>query len=249
MTSATTLPELLETLASGPAATAPRLTHYDGAERIELSGKVLSNWVAKAANLLIEEADAAPGTKVRLDLPAGHWRAAYWALATWAVGATLCLRGSGQEADVVVTDSPQSLGRDARPLVVGVTLQALSRSFPGALDSAALDEAAILATYGDHLDVDEEPDPADPAVMAGGQVTTFEDLVGATTARPERVLLLAPHDQALALQAALTAWSGGGSVVVVRAQPGAQGSSAVVDGAVTERLVATEQITRIVAAD
>lgn len=191
----TTLPKLLAHLGAGPAATAPRLTHYDGPERIELSGRVLTNWVAKAANLLLEEADAEPGLKVRLDLPPAHWRAAYWALATWSVGGIVCLRGSGQRADVVVTDSPESLGRDPGPVVVAVTLAALARTFDGPLAAAALDEAAILATYGDHLDVPQEPQPDDVAVLAGGRSRTFADLVPAPGDRPERVLLLAPRDQ------------------------------------------------------
>lgn len=245
----TTLPKLLAHLGAGPAATAPRLTHYDGPERIELSGRVLTNWVAKAANLLLEEADAEPGLKVRLDLPPAHWRAAYWALATWSVGGIVCLRGSGQRADVVVTDSPESLGRDPGPVVVAVTLAALARTFDGPLAAAALDEAAILATYGDHLDVPQEPQPDDVAVLAGGRSRTFADLVPAPGDRPERVLLLAPRDQDGALQTLLAAWSGDGSAVVVRAQPGSPASSPVVEGAVTERLVATEQITRIVADD
>ena len=43
----------------------PRLTWYgDGPERIELSGAVLANWVAKTTNLLVEELDAAAGETV-----------------------------------------------------------------------------------------------------------------------------------------------------------------------------------------
>ncbi|MEO8749738.1 MAG: TIGR03089 family protein, partial [Allobranchiibius sp.] len=70
--------------------TSPRITCYDDAtgERIELSGKVLANWVAKAANLLQDELDAAPGTVVSLRLPPDHWRTYYWAFAAWCVGAT-----------------------------------------------------------------------------------------------------------------------------------------------------------------
>ena len=58
----------------------PRVTAYDDGpgptqgERIELSGRVLGTWVAKAANLLTEELDVQPGDRVALDLPA-HWRA------------------------------------------------------------------------------------------------------------------------------------------------------------------------------
>ena len=57
----------------------PRVTVYDDTdsptrgERIELSARVLANWVAKAANLLRDDLDAGPGSVVRLDLPP-HWR-------------------------------------------------------------------------------------------------------------------------------------------------------------------------------
>ncbi len=74
----------------------PRVTFYEdtpgptSGERIELSAKVLANWVSKAANALQEEWDLAPGSRVRLDLPP-HWRSLYWALAVWSVGATVVL--------------------------------------------------------------------------------------------------------------------------------------------------------------
>lgn len=87
-------------------ATRPRITCYDDrtGERIELSAKVLANWVAKAANLLTEEFDAEPGTRVALALPP-HWRTLYWALAVWRTGATVVLSppGAVTGADVVVT--------------------------------------------------------------------------------------------------------------------------------------------------
>ncbi|MDR3068395.1 MAG: TIGR03089 family protein, partial [Cellulomonas sp.] len=52
----------------------PRLTWYDSDDqRVELSGAVLSNWANKTANLLVEEVEAGPGTRVGLDLPL-HWR-------------------------------------------------------------------------------------------------------------------------------------------------------------------------------
>ncbi len=46
---------------------------------------MLTNWVAKTANLLVEELDAGPGTTVALDLPP-HWKHLVWALAVWSVG-------------------------------------------------------------------------------------------------------------------------------------------------------------------
>src|SRR5699024_4296186 len=73
--------------------TQPRLTWYGADdERVELSGRVLANWVTKAANLLTEEADLSPGSRVLLDLPI-HWRAAVWALATWTAGGEVVLPG------------------------------------------------------------------------------------------------------------------------------------------------------------
>src|SRR5690625_7671347 len=75
---------LLDTWTSGQSA--PSLTWYGpDAERVELSGRVLANWVTKAANLLADEADVTPGALVQLDLPM-HWRTAVWALAVWACG-------------------------------------------------------------------------------------------------------------------------------------------------------------------
>ena len=40
----------------------------------ELSGRVLENWVAKTANLLVEELDAAPGSTIALRAPDGTMR-------------------------------------------------------------------------------------------------------------------------------------------------------------------------------
>ena len=119
-------------LASDPAR--PRITCYDDTtgERIELSGKVLANWVAKAANLLQEEYDAGPGTVVRLDLPA-HWRTAYWALACWAVGA--CIDQSRTAPDVLVTTDPAADG------AIVVTLAALARSAALPVPAGSIDEA------------------------------------------------------------------------------------------------------------
>ncbi|MGL5818712.1 MAG: TIGR03089 family protein [Phycicoccus sp.] len=76
----------------------PRVTYYDDAdgptqgERVELSARVLANWVAKAGNLARDEFDAGPGTVVRLDLPP-HWRTLYWALAVWSLGAVVDVPG------------------------------------------------------------------------------------------------------------------------------------------------------------
>ena len=92
----------------------PRVTAYDDGpsptqgERIELSGRVLGTWVAKAANLLTEELDVQPGDRVALDLPA-HWRALYWGLALWSCGACV-IAANHPDARALITPDPEPAG-------------------------------------------------------------------------------------------------------------------------------------------
>ena len=79
-------------------------------ERTELSVRTFENNVAKAANLLRDDADLGPGGVVALHLPL-HWQAAVWLGACALVGATSAV-GTGP---AVVTESPP-----AAPVVVGV---------------------------------------------------------------------------------------------------------------------------------
>lgn len=234
----TSLPDLLTAIARGPEATRPRLTHYDADGRIELSGKVLLNWVAKAANLLTTEYDSRPRTSVGLDLPVGHWRAAYWALAAWWTGAGVhCVTGhqvahehdgrDSQEGgpggdtptlDVLVTSHPDRAG-DAVPDIIAVTPAALARRSPTSLPPGVVDEAAVLASYGDVFEAMEAPEPGDTALTGGpGHALRFADLV--TRAPDEsgsgspRLLLAAPASQRAFLVGAVAAWAADGSVVV-----------------------------------
>ena len=130
----------------GSDAARPRVTCYDdtpgptAGERVELSGRVLANWVAKAANALVERYDAGPGTRVRLALPALHWRTVYWALAVSAAGAELVVDDGA--ADVLVSDTDPAAD-------VVVTLAALARAHPVPVHPAAMEEARELATYAD----------------------------------------------------------------------------------------------------
>lgn len=180
-----TLPGQLLTSFTGGDTTSPRLTWYgaDG-ERTELSGRVLANWVTKASNLLVEEADAEPGTKVVLDLPV-HWRALVWALASWTCGARLVLPGAedavedGEEApDVVVTHRPgQAPGEDGADLVLAVALPALAREWDGAeLPSGVVDAAAEVMTFGDVLGYVSEPEEDDVALVGDDLEATFGEL-------------------------------------------------------------------------
>ncbi|MFV0252356.1 MAG: TIGR03089 family protein [Beutenbergiaceae bacterium] len=182
---------------------APRLTWYgDGDERVELSGKVLRNWVIKAANLLSMEADVQPDSVVLLDLPA-HWRQLVWALAAWTLGAQVQLSDDAPPmgtADVIVSSAPQHRSAE---IVIAVPLPALARSWEGELPAGALDGAAELMGQPDEPLFGPEPGPA---VVDGP---------------PRRVLLAAPDRRSLP-DRAWQVWASGGSLVLATARSDAE---------------------------
>jgi uncharacterized protein (TIGR03089 family) len=66
----------------------PFLTWYDDDrdQRVELSYKTFDNWVAKVANLLVDELGAGPGDRVATML-VDHWQTAVVLAACWRAGA------------------------------------------------------------------------------------------------------------------------------------------------------------------
>src|SRR5690606_14046067 len=63
-------------------------------------------WVTKATNLLVEEGEVEPGTRVLLDIPV-HWRALVWAMATWCAGGELVLPEEDSfDEDAALDDDP-----------------------------------------------------------------------------------------------------------------------------------------------
>ncbi len=131
--------DLMTALRSGHS-TSPRLTWYGpDAERVELSGRVLDNWVAKTSNLLQDELDAEPGMRLRLDLPA-HWKSMIWALAALAARAW---RWSWTAATRTCWSRPPSRGKpeDGFDAVIAVPLPALAMRWPGELPAGVVDYA------------------------------------------------------------------------------------------------------------
>jgi uncharacterized protein (TIGR03089 family) len=206
-------------LRSDPAR--PRVTFYEDTagpsqgERIEISGKVLANWVAKAGNALQDEFDLGTGSVVRLTLPP-HWRALYWALAVWSVGAAVDCAGA-QSADLLVCDDPD-LAATILPTpgdVVLVTLGALARAHPGHVPGGAMDEARELATYGDQFAARTAPAPDDLALVTGDARTAYRDVVR-QPGWPAGTRASLTGDLSQILQSALAAWAVDGSVVLAR---------------------------------
>ena len=148
----------------------PRLTWYGaGGERVELSARVLANWVAKTANLLLEELlDPGQPAVVVLDLPV-HWRSVVWGLAAWSVGCEVAEPGVAPDGAVIITSAPATAPATdpaGAPLVV-LTLAALAFT-SGAVPPGALDYNAVVAGYGDDLPPDLDPVPLHLAPLADG---------------------------------------------------------------------------------
>lgn len=160
----------------------PRITCYDDnpgpthGERIELSARVLSNWVSKAANLLQDAWDVETGSGVRLVLPP-HWRSLYWALAIWSVGGWVDLDDSGTPAAGLVTDDAGLAGASSEAHVALVTLPGLARSAAGLVPPGVVDEARELSAYADQFSPWAEPSGDDPALRAAGELTAYDRLV------------------------------------------------------------------------
>ena len=210
---------LAEILRSDPAR--PRVTFYEDTpgpthgERIELSGKVVNNWISKAGNALQDEYDLGPGSVVRLALPP-HWRTLYWAFAIWSVGATVDLAGEGAP-DLLICDDPDlplTLDPPAGDVIL-VTLAALARVHPGTVHAGAIDEARELATYGDQFASRADPGPDDVALITQAGPTAYKSVV------PQRDWSVGARvslsgDLADVLMSTLAAWAVDGSVVLAR---------------------------------
>jgi uncharacterized protein (TIGR03089 family) len=210
---------LAEILRSDPAR--PRVTFYEDTpgptqgERIELSGKVLANWISKAGNALQDEYDLGPGSVVRLLLPP-HWRAVYWAFAVWSVGGTVDLVG-GSAPDLLICEDPV-MAATLEPTtgdVVLVTLAALARAHPDPVPAGAMDEARELATYGDQFAAMADPGPDDPALITEGAHTAYRSVVPHRDWPAGSRVSLA-GDLAAVLESTLAAWAVDGSVVLAR---------------------------------
>lgn len=232
----TTVADILRLITQEPGR--PRVTWYgaDG-ERVELSGAVLENWVNKTVNLLVEEFDAGPGTRVLIDLPP-HWRTLVWALAVWRAGA--CVITEADEVDVVITSDPTP--REGAAQVV-VALPALARAAEGALPPGAIDANRAVMTYGDQI-IWSQPVDLDAAALSGVPHEALRRWASPPAARADglRVLWSASTDDdddvLDLLRCGVDSLASGGSIVVL-APPAEEGRD---DTDRRERLALTERV-------
>ena len=178
----------------------PALVWYsaDG-ERIELSGRVFDNWVAKSANFLVEQFDAAPGEAVGVRAPL-HWKSLAFAFAVLQTGATLAAPDR-TELDLLFTDDPalaDELDHNGETLVV--TLPSLAFEFPGDLPAHLTDYSAEVRAFADYFA--PSPVPADAiAVDSLSGSLTYLEFMDAVTAR----MAALQHDDAASSEAPLVA--------------------------------------------
>ncbi|MCP3427011.1 TIGR03089 family protein [Rothia sp. AR01] len=165
------------------ASSGPALVWYaPGGERIELSGRVLENWVAKSANLLSEELDVEPGASLRLE-GGPHWRSVALALGALRAGCRLTPREEGP-------DLWAGFEHDAAAEAAGTALLlargALAMSYDGAggLPGDAVDFVREIRAQGDVFLPFEQLPPglevaaAEDDAAAGLTLRRWLDLVG-----------------------------------------------------------------------
>jgi uncharacterized protein (TIGR03089 family) len=175
---------LLTPYLGGPGAARPLLTHYDDAtgERVELSATTTANWAAKAANLLRDECDVEPGTRLAVLLPA-HWQTATVLLAAWWCGAEVV--GDPADARWVLCDPDRvdlALAAEPDGGVVALSLDALGGGVPG-LPAGVVDFGPEVRLHGDEF-VPWEPLPDTAPALAGG---TVAEVLADARARAERL--------------------------------------------------------------
>jgi uncharacterized protein (TIGR03089 family) len=185
------------------APAAPLLTAYDdiAASRVELSATTFANWVAKTANLLQEEFDVAPGSRVAVVLPV-HWQTAAVLIAAWSCGATVVEVAAEDDgalagADVVLADQGRlpPLEELDLPELVGLSLHPMGMGMAG-YAGPARDYAVEVRNHGDVFTAWQPPDPAAPGLVLGELELTLEGLVATATALAGR-LGMEPGDRVL----------------------------------------------------
>jgi uncharacterized protein (TIGR03089 family) len=168
----------------------PFLTWYDDArgERVELSYGTFDNWVAKVANLLVEELGAGPGDRVAAVL-VDHWQAAVVLAACWraGVGVVVATPGAGGAEVAAALDGTvaafvrEEWVTDAAQAAGGTTLVALTADLAGRSDhdlGAALRFARVVPTMGDLFTGDADPEGEALRLLPAGEAASTAALLG-----------------------------------------------------------------------
>ena len=120
--------------------------------------------------MLQDDLDGAPATTVGLDLPA-HWRAFYWALAAWSVGATSWSERRRRRVRPVHYRPPdRRAGRRGRRPPDARHAPHAGRGEPRRTPRRRR-RGPGAGNYGDAFAANEDPNPDDPALVDGDPPT------------------------------------------------------------------------------
>ncbi|NLW14324.1 MAG: hypothetical protein GX037_07300 [Trueperella sp.] len=145
--------EIYESLVA--AGTSPALVWYDDEGRVELSGKVFANHVAKIANFLEQDCDLLPGRRIVLDLPL-HWKTLAWALGGLVAGGFVVVGrkkvNDHEPGTIIVTATPDEVSADdPEDLVVALNLDSFGFAWDGDLPDGVADGSAEVIGQADVL--------------------------------------------------------------------------------------------------
>ena len=184
MTPTTVVQGLRAILSRDPAQ--PLITYLGpGGERTELSARTFENNVAKAANLLRDDADVLPGSRVVLLLPV-HGQTAVWLGACAATGCLAWLDGDPADpsSDVSVT-GPDRLDAPRAPLALATSLHPFGMPFATPLPAGLLDAAVEVRAHGDSFTPYAAVPGDSPWIVAGDrawtQTAALDDAVAVAT--------------------------------------------------------------------
>lgn len=225
---------LLARLAQRPT---PAVIWYgsDGG-RVELSGRVCENWIAKTANLLVDDLGLMPGDRLVLD-PAVHWRTLVLAAAAWRLGACVVLPAGPAEVGQVsavldrtgaapeVLPRPEGSAAAAEATVddrLVLAYPALAMRLPDdvELEDGDIDYCAEIRSHGDRWSGAGRPSAGDAAIEDRGAAVSFAQLQDDAQDRASELgespvvrLRIDGWDRS-GLTGVLAVWAAGGAVVL-----------------------------------
>jgi uncharacterized protein (TIGR03089 family) len=222
---ALTVRAALASLLAGDAAQ-PLVTYLgaDGA-RTELSVRTFENNVAKAANLLRDDADVTPESRVVLRLSL-HWQVSVWLGACALAGCVAWIDGDPADPAVeVAVLGPDALGSGRAPITLGTSLHPFGLPFTTALPAGVLDAALEVRVHGDRFTPDDDGTGGSAWLRLGERTWTQAAALADAEALAEslglvaggRLLCARAWDEVTLLAALAVPLTIGGSVVLVDA--------------------------------
>ncbi|MEX3599523.1 TIGR03089 family protein [Kocuria carniphila] len=154
----------------------PALIWRNGDERVELSGRVLVNWVEKSASLLVDELDVESGQLITVS-PRQHWRLVVLTLAALRVGASVRF-GENSADDAAVHAALEGHLNDGVPPehVLAVASPALAFACEEDVSDPVIDFCAEVRSFPDAYMGMEAPQDGDDALPEAG--ITHGELLG-----------------------------------------------------------------------